>query len=456
MKRNKLIPAILFLFYVQLMYSQTWNAVGSGLDYPVNSIVYYNGSIYAGSDLVYQWSGDTWNAVTSGMNGLFGVTEIDAMAVSNNTIFVGGSFFVLTPDQNWYNYAAKLDNGSWNTCGSGLGDDGYGMDNYPLAMISYDGNLYAGGMFQSAGGDPLDPQTAMYIARFDGSFWNPVGSGLNEHVTDMTIYNNQLIVSGYFTEAGGIEANYIAAWYGSSWHALGSGMARPYTCKVTALAVYNGDLYAGGLFDTAGGKPATNIAKWDGTSWSAVGNGINGQVYSLASYNGNLYASGYFFIAAGGPGNYITKWDGSQWSNVGTGTDGPINFFLVQDNKLYAGGSFTTAGDRPAKNIAVWSDNVASVKNSGNSNPKEFYLYQNYPNPFNPTTNIEFRISDFGFVSLNVYNSLGKKIAVLINEEKPAGYYQVNFNAENLPSGIYFYKIQSGSYSSVKKMILIK
>ena len=456
MKKINLFLAILFLVNVHLIYSQTWSSMGSGLEYSVSTIVYYNGSILAGSDLVYQWNGSTWTPVTNGMNGILGATGISTMAVNNNTLFAGGTFFVLTPDQDWYNYAAKLYNGSWTTCGSGLGNDGAGLSDQPYAMISYGGDLYAGGMFQFAGGDPLNQQIAMYIARFDGSYWNPVGSGLNEHVTDMTIYNNQLIVSGYFTQAGNSEANYIAAWDGSSWHALGSGMARPYLCKVTALAVHNGDLYAGGLFDTAGGKPATNIAKWDGSGWSAVGDGINGQVYSLASYNGNLYASGDFFISAGGPGNYIAKWDGAQWSNVGSGTDGPIYFFLVQDNKLYAGGIFTTAGDQPAKNIAVWSDNAASVKNNDNSNPYEFSLYQNYPNPFNPTTNIEFHIAKSGFVSLKVYNTLGKEVATLVNEERHAGIYDIKFDASHLTSGIYFYKLQNDNHSQVKKMVILK
>ena len=465
MKKFNLILLFILLINFQVIYSQSWSSVGSGLEYPVNSLVYFNGNIFAGSDLVYQWDGNIWNVVNedNSMKGLFGATEIDAMAVNNNTLFVGGIFFVLTPDQNWYNYAAKLYNGSWTTCGSGLGNDGWCMDGYPYAMVSYGGNLYAGGTFQSAGGDPLNPQTAMYIAQFDGSYWYPVGSGLNEHITDMTIYNDQLIVSGYFTEAGGIEANYIAAWDGSSWHALGSGMAKPYTCKVTALAVHNGNLYAGGLFDTAGNQPATNIAEWDGTKWSAVGNGINGQVFTLASYNGKLYAGGNFNTNTGGPGNYITKWDGVQWSSVGGGTDGPVYFFLVQDKKLYTGGGFSTAGDQPAKNIAVWSDNTASVISKINATPDQFYLYQNYPNPFNPATNIKFQIPESGFVSLKVYDALGKEVVTLVNEEKPAGFYEIKWNAGNLPSGVYLYRIKTefngmkkGNYVETKKMLLLK
>ena len=83
-------------------------------------------------------------------------------------------------------------------------------------------------------------------------------------------------------------------------------------------------------------------------------------------------------------------------------------------------------------------------------------LDQNYPNPFNPTTNIEFRIADFGFATLKVYDVLGREVATLVNETKVPGNYEVKFNAANLPSGIYFYRIQAGSFVEAKKMILLK
>jgi len=88
--------------------------------------------------------------------------------------------------------------------------------------------------------------------------------------------------------------------------------------------------------------------------------------------------------------------------------------------------------------------------------PAEFVLYQNYPNPFNPTTAIEFRISDFGFVNLKIYDVLGKEVANLLGEEKSPGEYEVTFDASALPSGIYFYKLELSGSSKTKKMILLK
>ncbi len=86
----------------------------------------------------------------------------------------------------------------------------------------------------------------------------------------------------------------------------------------------------------------------------------------------------------------------------------------------------------------------------------EFALTQNYPNPFNPTTTIGYGIQVKSNVKITVLNSIGEEVALLLNEEKEAGYHQIQFNAVNLPSGVYFYRIQAGSYTDTKKMILLK
>lgn len=101
-----------------------------------------------------------------------------------------------------------------------------------------------------------------------------------------------------------------------------------------------------------------------------------------------------------------------------------------------------------------FSGELTDVKNE--VIPTKLVLEQNYPNPFNPTTSIKFSIPKQEFVNLKVYDILGKEITTLVNEVKSAGNYEVNFNASNLPSGTYFYRIQSGNYVETKKMILIK
>jgi hypothetical protein len=126
------------------------------------------------------------------------------------------------------------------------------------------------------------------------------------------------------------------------------------------------------------------------------------------------------------------------------------------------------------KKYGGWSDDIlfyATVNNTpmdvdekGDIN-YSYSLFQNYPNPFNPTTNIGFRIVHFGLVTLKVYDILGKEVAIILNEELAPGEYHIPFSAEGmaspyfhfpLSSGIYFYKLQAGDYSSTKKMIYLK
>jgi len=108
-------------------------------------------------------------------------------------------------------------------------------------------------------------------------------------------------------------------------------------------------------------------------------------------------------------------------------------------------------------------DNPVYVQNE-NSQPVDFVLYQNYPNPFNPSTNIGFQIAEVGFVSLKVYDTLGNEVATLVNEQKSSGEYQMEFSAIELPSGIYFYRLNTSNpstglgqvFSETKKMVLLR
>jgi len=131
---------------------------------------------------------------------------------------------------------------------------------------------------------------------------------------------------------------------------------------------------------------------------------------------------------------------------------------------IYGDGDVDTGGLRWNCSIVLYKALIdgtilTSVENNENSHPN-FALSQNYPNPFNPTTKIKYQIKEPGFVSLKVYDILGKKVATLVNEHKNPGYYSVTFDANSaaggLPSGVYIYKLQAGKYSSAKKMLLTK
>lgn len=110
-------------------------------------------------------------------------------------------------------------------------------------------------------------------------------------------------------------------------------------------------------------------------------------------------------------------------------------------------------------NIEITGYQIAptGIGNQNNENiPVKYDLSQNYPNPFNPSTKINFAIPKEGFVKITIFDLLGREVRVLVNENKTAGYYSVDFSGEGFSSGFYFYKMESGSYVTTKKMMLIK
>jgi len=96
------------------------------------------------------------------------------------------------------------------------------------------------------------------------------------------------------------------------------------------------------------------------------------------------------------------------------------------------------------------------VAGSVASLPTQSSLMQNYPNPFNPSTHISYNVASLGMISLKVYDLLGREVETLVNEVKAQGSYAATFNATNRPSGVYFCRLQAGTYSSTKKLILLK
>jgi len=146
---------------------------------------------------------------------------------------------------------------------------------------------------------------------------------------------------------------------------------------------------------------------------------------------------------------YRSKDKGNTWDLLTSGIPGTtwICSFTEANGKIYAG--------TRSNGTLVLTNGVTSVI-TGNEIVTEYKLKQNYPNPFNPSTLISYELPVTNFMTLKVYDLNGKEVANLVNGVQPAGKYSVNFNANNLSAGTYFYKLESEGFSETKKMILVK
>lgn len=236
---------------------------------------------------IASWDGEAWAAMGSGVN----ASPRAILTWDDGTgpaLYVGGDF--TTAGGIPVGSIARWDGFAWSTLGSGMNTTVWALE------VFDDGSgpaLFAAGKFSTAGGQP-----AAGVAKWDGQQWSALGEGLTgigPGFMDLEIFDDgtgpALFVGGRFTTAGGQPANNIAKWDGSSWSTLGSGITDATdSLSVTTLATHDEgsgpQLYVGGRFTNAGGVAATNVAKWNGASWSAVGDfASNSFVYALNSFD---------------------------------------------------------------------------------------------------------------------------------------------------------------------------
>jgi len=157
---------------------------------------------------------------------------------------------------------------------------------------------------------------------------------------------------------------------------------------------------------------------------------------------------------------------GATWRTMGTTADTTLQVQTVQAPGTYLWMVIATDGQVSVPSLDIFRFMIRSTSNveaGGKKAPDEFVLYQNYPNPFNPSTEIRFQIaevraqkSEVGRVTLKVFDVLGREVATLVNEVKAAGIHVVQFDASNLPSGVYFYRLQTERYVQTKTMIVLR
>jgi hypothetical protein len=163
------------------------------------------------------------------------------------------------------------------------------------------------------------------------------------------------------------------------------------------------------------------------------------------------YPAANRITCVGGAGTILTSTDGgATWTQQVSGTTAILYGVYFSDANhgcaVGEGGVILTTTDGGA----------VFVNQIGTEIPDKYSLGQNYPNPFNPATKIKFNIKETGFVTLKVYDILGKEISSLVNQKMQPGEYETSFDGSSLKSGVYFYKLQTGSFTETKKMLLVK
>lgn len=201
----------------------------------------------------------------------------------------------------------------------------------------------------------------------------------------------------------------------------------------------------------------TGYAAAGGTSVASVFKTINGgttwnSVYTNASNGLNAIMQNNGVYAAGTNGLIIRSTDGgASWSTQSSGTSSELKFIAslnTNSNIIFAGGEDGA--------LLKTTDGGVGVNNISSSVPDKNYLYRNYPNPFNPNTIIKFDLKKSSYVTMKIYDSMGREVETIVNEKLDAGTFSASWNGANFSSGVYFYKIAAENFSETRKMMLVK
>ncbi len=310
--------------------------------------------------------------------------------------------------------------------------------------------------------------SGVFLSTNNGTTWTPINTGLSsKYVYDLSISGTTL-----FASVGSI---FRASVTDTVWSAIPIGLTNKF---VQQLTVSGTNLFAST-------SDSVFRSTDSGDHWTSASTGLN------FTQGDALFASGSTLFRGGFNGIYRSTNYGVQWDNLNTGlmthwaksiTIYGSNVFVglyggglarspdngakwYHDNTGWNGFESVTSLDVSGTHLfavadrQVWRRSLSQITFTSDQSvvvPKQMELRQNFPNPFNPSTTIQYALPLATHVKLTIHDILGREVATLVNEEQSAGWKDVHFNASNLSSGVYFYKLQAGTFIGVKKLLLTK
>lgn len=438
-------------------YGNTWSLV-SHINYNQPDIFCFDSNqedrLFVGSVDGLKYSSDFGYNWIQSDSGIYATNLNNLTLLPYDRLYVGtyrGTFKLAEDKVNWIKDSSLV--GSFITSNNG----DYFLSNRKIYKSTDNGNAWST-VFEPAlsfsATSELTQTTNGYIFSGGWEYGGVHGTGVsmiwrsvNNGVTWEAVYSNfgdKLIYTVVKSEediliAGGNDGQIIRSTdLGETWSSSNNGV--PSDASIVVIRVgTNGTIFAG--TDNYGIFRSTNA----GVSWSTANNGLNSVNIKSISIN----SVGRVF--AGTPdGVFVSNDNGDHWNSINIGLLDVSILSLLCDSLDYLYAATVATG------VYRSMYPTTPVENEFDKTPSNYSLSQNYPNPFNPITTITFQFPEMEFVTLKVYDVLGREVATLVNGEKPAGSYAIEFNGTRFTSGIYFYQLKAGDYTETKKMILIK
>jgi photosystem II stability/assembly factor-like uncharacterized protein len=427
---KKIIFIITIITSFSLFAQQGWYHLNSGTTQNIGCIYFLDGNNgVAGCDggiiLRTTNGGTNWQSINLNYN-----NPVLSVSMFSPSIILAGFQYKLFRSTN--------SGSSWDTA--------FGIGSYDFSVIS------------PTTGYLVFPYTSnnIYKTTNSGSSWNLAGTAFTPNVVRCLDFINETtgFAGGTFwTMSYNLYSPIIfkTSSAGSNWDIKYSGSVR-----MDYIAVYSvsfGNSLSGMAVEYASYTDSTKILKTtnSGDNWTSnYLTGVFNSVKCIGAVNAWLCGNnGVIHYTSNGGTGWVTQ-------NSGSSVNLRDVFFINQTTGWAAGNSGTI--------LKTINGGITSIKNISCNLPKNFSLSQNFPNPFNPATNIKFQIAKLGEVKLLIFDVLGREIATLINEQLQPGTYETEWDASNLASGIYFYKLVvsdastplSITYSETRKMVLVK